>query len=109
RKHRSNISVKLDLHSAVQLVAYAANSRRTPDATPSPTDIFAGLTPRELQIAQLVTQGLTGKEIARELGISPGTVRKHRDNIANRAGLRSIADIIVRATEPRGECPFRCI
>jgi DNA-binding NarL/FixJ family response regulator len=103
RKHRSNILVKLDLHSAAQLVAHAANSLRGPDASPASSDVFAGLTPRELQVARLVTQGLTGKQIARELGISPGTVRKHRDNIASRAGLRSIADIIVRATEPDRE------
>jgi DNA-binding NarL/FixJ family response regulator len=100
RKHRSNILRKLDLHATAQLVAHAASSLRAAAAAPPATEVFAGLTPRELQVAQLITQGFTGKEIARQLGISPGTVRKHRDNIANRAGLRSIADIILRAANP---------
>jgi DNA-binding NarL/FixJ family response regulator len=103
RKHRSNILAKLGLHATAQLVAYAASTWHAPDALRSPPEPFAGLTPRERQVALLITQGLTGKQIARQLGISPGTVRKHRDNIASRAGLRSIADIIVRATEPKGE------
>lgn len=103
RKHRSNILGKLGLHATAQLVAYAANSRGAPNARRSAPEIFGSLTPREQQVALLITQGLTGKEIGRQLGISPGTVRKHRDNIANRTGLRSIADIIVRATDPPSE------
>ena len=36
-----------------------------------------GLTPREQQVLELVEQGLRNKEIARELGIRPGTVKIH--------------------------------
>jgi DNA-binding CsgD family transcriptional regulator len=97
RKHRSNILVKLDLHSTAQLVAYAANLRRVPYAQLFSAEVFVGLRPREQQVALLIAKGLTGKQIARELGISPGTIRKHRDNIARRTGLRSVTDFIARA------------
>ena len=39
------------------------------------------LSPRELEVARLVAQGLANKEIARELGLSHGTVKLHVHNI----------------------------
>jgi DNA-binding NarL/FixJ family response regulator len=39
------------------------------------------LSPREREVALLVAQGLANKEIARELGLSHGTVKLHVHNI----------------------------
>ena len=39
------------------------------------------LTRREHQVVLLVAEGLTNAEIARELWISPGTVRRHLENV----------------------------
>jgi len=45
---------------------------------PAAAAILASLTPRELEVAQLLVEGRTNKEIARHLGISHRTVENHR-------------------------------
>jgi DNA-binding NarL/FixJ family response regulator len=47
------------------------------------------MTPREHQVAMLVVRGLTNKEIARQLGITEGTVKLHVHNILRKLGVRS--------------------
>lgn len=51
------------------------------------------LTPRELEVMQFVTEGLSNKEIARELGISPRTVEKYRARVMEKMRADSIADL----------------
>jgi DNA-binding CsgD family transcriptional regulator len=46
-----------------------------------------GLTPREQQIAALLVQGLSVKEIARRLEISPSTVNNHAGRIYEKLGV----------------------
>ncbi len=46
------------------------------------------LTPSELNVARLVRQGLTRKEIATGLGISENTVRNHSTAIRKKCGLK---------------------
>ncbi|NTW77835.1 MAG: PAS domain S-box protein, partial [Syntrophaceae bacterium] len=45
------------------------------------------LTPREVQIASLIKDGKTTKEIARALGIGEGSIDTHRKNIRKKIGL----------------------
>lgn len=47
-----------------------------------------GLTPRQMQVASLVAQGLTNEQIARRLGVSPRTVRKHLEGVFAVSGCR---------------------
>jgi RNA polymerase sigma factor (sigma-70 family) len=42
---------------------------------------LAKLTPRELDICELIQEGKTSKEIAESLGLSPETIHKHRQAI----------------------------
>lgn len=49
----------------------------------------AKLTPKELQICQMIKKGLTAKEIAALLYLSPRTVDKHRENIRKKLDLHS--------------------
>jgi len=49
---------------------------------------FLSFTPRELQIAQLIKEGKTTKEIADFLNISPPTVEIHRHHIREKLGLK---------------------
>jgi len=46
------------------------------------------LTPREQQVMELVEHGLKNREIARELGIRPGTVKIHLKHIFEKTGVR---------------------
>ncbi|WP_256267297.1 helix-turn-helix transcriptional regulator [Janthinobacterium sp. HH107] len=57
----------------------------------------AGLSRREHEVMVLIIQGRTSKEIARLLGLSVLTVRKHRENLLRRLGLHSTAQLIALA------------
>lgn len=54
---------------------------------------IAGLSMREKEILQCVSDGLSSKEIARKLDISHKTVEVHRANIRKKLGLKSIAEL----------------
>ena len=56
--------------------------RRTPDAA-------ATLTPQERQIARLVAQGLTNKEVAAQLYLSPRTIDAHLRGVFAKLGIDS--------------------
>lgn len=49
--------------------------------TPAAKGNASGLTARELEVLSLVAEGMTNGEIAQRLWISPGTVRRHLENI----------------------------
>ena len=61
----------------------------------SPAD---DLTPRELEVLQLLAEGLSNKAIALRLGISQHTVKFHVNAILGKLGAQSRTDAVVRAT-----------
>ena len=60
------------------------------------------LTPRESQIFNLVEQGLTNGEIARELGIRPGTVKIHLKHLYEKTGIRSRYHLALSSLKDKG-------
>lgn len=52
------------------------------------------LTPREIEIARLVSEGLSSKEVASQLNLSVRTVEKHRANIMDKLGVREVASLV---------------
>ena len=55
------------------------------------------LTPRELQILQQIADGKTNAQIARELQMSPNTLRTHTQNVLTKLGVHSKLDAVVAA------------
>jgi RNA polymerase sigma factor (sigma-70 family) len=47
------------------------------------------LTAREREVLLLVADGLTNAEVAERLWISPGTVRRHLENVYAKLGVRT--------------------
>lgn len=51
------------------------------------------LTPRECEVVKLVLRGYSTKSISQSLGISPGTVKVHRENIYSKLAVSSQAEL----------------
>jgi len=52
------------------------------------------LSPREQEVLRLAARGLTSREIASELGISPRTVEVHRAAVMHKTGAGRVADLV---------------
>jgi DNA-binding NarL/FixJ family response regulator len=70
----------------------------TPDFAEHPPPPTEALTPRELEVLQLLAEGLPNKTIARRLDISDHTVKFHVNAILSKLGAQSRTDAVVRAT-----------
>lgn len=55
------------------------------------------LSEREKDVLKLLLKGLSNKEVADELNISPHTVISHRKNIVEKTGIRSLSGLAVYA------------
>jgi DNA-binding CsgD family transcriptional regulator len=77
--------------------AHRARSELVASGAPAPQavsrDIFAGLTPQELQITRLAARGLQNRDIAAQLFLSQRTVAYHLGNAYPKLGIRSRAEL----------------
>jgi DNA-binding NarL/FixJ family response regulator len=62
-------------------------------------DPIASLSNRELEIFQLIGQGMNTKQIARRLQLSPKTVETHRENVKKKLGVTSSAELTRHAVQ----------
>lgn len=65
-------------------------------------ELFANLTARERDVAMLVVAGLSNKEIARDLAISPRTVEVHRARVMDKTGARGVAHLVRMSIAAQG-------
>lgn len=56
--------------------------------------LLAQLTPREIEVEQLVVNGYHNREIAEKLGISVRTVEVHKAHMMSKLGVGSVADLV---------------
>ncbi len=78
-----------------------------PDAEPEPTapaksqasqsDLIEPLSDRELEVLQLIAEGLTNPEIARQLYLSLNTIKSHTRNIYGKLGVHNRTQAVARA------------
>ena len=57
----------------------------------------AVLTPRELEVLQMIVEGKSNKEIASALDLSANTVAVHRANMMDALGMHKTAELVVYA------------
>ncbi|WP_234327749.1 ATP-binding protein [Streptomyces sp. NRRL F-2664] len=79
--------VRMPAAAAVAEALSAPVPARRPSAGPAPED--QSLTPRQVQVALLVSEGMTNRQIAARLGISEWTVVNHVRQVMRRLGCSS--------------------
>lgn len=79
------------------VTALVAHALREENQSPSPND--ASLTAREEETLSLIAAGMSSKAIARELGISDGTVKVHVKHLLRKLRLSSRLEAAVWALE----------
>ena len=62
----------------------------------------SNLTARELQVVELVEQGLKNRDIAQNLGIRPGTVKIHLKHIFEKTGIRGRYGLALSGLKEKG-------
>lgn len=65
-----------------------------PDSPGGSNDPYSTLTPREQEVMRMLAEGLTAKEVAGKLFISPKTVENHRTNLMKKLGLKSTVELV---------------
>jgi DNA-binding CsgD family transcriptional regulator len=87
------------LRAALHAVAAGLQVVEPPEPADVPAEDGAveDLTPREMEVLQLLAEGLPNKEIARLLHISEHTVKFHVTTIFGKLGARSRTEAVTRA------------
>ena len=62
-------------------------------------DPIRSLSNRELQVFEMIGQGMTTQQIARTLGLSPKTIETHREKLKDKLSLRNSAELNRRAVQ----------
>jgi DNA-binding NarL/FixJ family response regulator len=101
RGYVQKTALELDLAAAVKRVASGEQviDPALVKPEPLPGERNRRLTPRELEVLQLICDGLSNKEIAVKLDLSANTVAVHRANIMNTLGVHKTAELVVYALQ----------
>ena len=84
------------LEALQHAVRQHVNSRERAQADHAARERFAQLSEREREVLGFIVAGLTNKEIARALALSPRTVETHRANVFAKLDCDSLARLIRR-------------
>jgi DNA-binding NarL/FixJ family response regulator len=73
--------------------------RRVATGTPPGDDPVGDLSNRELEVYEMIGEGLTIQQIAMRLHLSPKTVETHREKVKQKLNLKSSAELNRRAVQ----------
>jgi LuxR family transcriptional regulator, maltose regulon positive regulatory protein len=91
-------SMSADLRSYVdRLAADSQKARRDRSAPAFRSQALHALSTRETEILKLIAEGLSNKEIARNLDIGPETVKSHLKSVFTKLGVERRAQAVSRA------------
>lgn len=86
----------------LRMVPFIERIRQLRAQQPAAGPTGSPLSPRELEVAQLVARGLTNKQIAQALYVSERTAENHVQHILTKLGLRNRSQIAAWASSDRG-------
>ncbi len=97
-------SASKDVHAAIDAV-YSGASYLSPAITQQIVDAIARpedsgeprismLTEREREVLELITEGLSSKEIASDLGVSLRTIDSHRSNLMEKLDIHKVSGLV---------------
>ena len=87
--------VSADLEACLEKTFATLDAKTaTRDLESDATKRWARLTPRECSVLHHLCEGLSNKQVAYELNISPRTVEMHRANALRQLGVRSLPEVI---------------
>lgn len=92
-------ALDLDLAAAVKRIAAGETVIDSAVAARPAPGTRNRLTPRELEVLQLICDGLSNRDIAAKLNLSANTVAVHRANIMNTLGVHKAAELVVYAIQ----------
>ena len=72
-------------------------SAKTPRIGPLPNPILSHSAPREVEVLQLIAQGLSNQEISERLVLALGTVKGHNQNIFGKLQVQRRTEAVARA------------
>ncbi len=92
-------ALDLDLAAAVKRVAAGERVLDAALEHPVHSGEKSRLTPRELEVLQLICNGLSNRAIAEKLQLSVNTIAVHRTNIMNALNVHKTAELVVYALQ----------
>jgi DNA-binding NarL/FixJ family response regulator len=92
-------ALDLDLAAAVKRVAAGERVLDAALEHPARAGERNRLTPRELEVLQLICNGLSNRAIAEKLQLSVNTIAVHRTNIMNALNVHKTAELVVYALQ----------
>jgi DNA-binding CsgD family transcriptional regulator len=99
------VGASLNLSRAVAALRGMGMPRGRRRVRQRPLRGWESLTPTELEVVRLVTQGLTNVEIGRRLFISRRTVETHLSHVFGKLGVSSRGELTEQASQTRPERP----